>query len=212
MNFETLTTEQQRSAEDSLYAPKLRVIGILGAARSGKSTASGYLQQVFCAQPESFAAPLKAGLNAMGLPYDEQVAYKSKIHPTFGKTSREIMQTLGTEWGRNMVSPDFWVIAMRKRLEGRSGMVVFDDVRFQNELDLIEELGGITIKIRRKEVEPGPVDGVMKYLTLARVHPSEQLWITADTDYEIDNNGTEWDLKVEVCKIINKSFPNVFPL
>lgn len=61
-----------------------------------------------------------------------------------GVTPRQMMQTLGTEWGRACIHPDFWV--MIAETDARSWMgqvdVAFDDVRFPNEAEMIRRLGG----------------------------------------------------------------------
>lgn len=61
-----------------------------------------------------------------------------------GVTPRQLMQTLGTEWGRG-VHQDLWLKCweQRTRFARESGtMVVVDDIRFAEEAALIESLGG----------------------------------------------------------------------
>jgi hypothetical protein len=62
-----------------------------------------------------------------------------------GVSPRQMMQTLGTEWGRSCIHPDLWVMvaswaAIKQLKSGRN--VVFDDVRFPNEAEMIRRLGG----------------------------------------------------------------------
>lgn len=71
-----------------------------------------------------------------------------------GKTPRYAMQTLGTEWGRNLIHPDLWVFIWTRyrRSEMRAfprDRVVADDVRFPNEVDAIHELGGEVWRVHR---------------------------------------------------------------
>jgi hypothetical protein len=57
---------------------------------------------------------------------------------------------LGTEWGRDLIHPDIWVIAARAQIERYGDAdIVFDDVRFENEASMIRELGGLIIHVDR---------------------------------------------------------------
>ncbi len=57
------------------------------------------------------------------------------------------MQTLGTEWGRAL-SPTLWVNVWARSLDGLE-RVVADDVRFDNEVAAVRELGGTVIEVQR---------------------------------------------------------------
>lgn len=126
-----------------------KLIGLAGRAGAGKS----YLATILCQHGyirHSFAAPLKSGLVAMGMPR-ELLDDKVTPHPFFqGRTSRYAMQTLGTEWGRKLIGPDFWVNAWdRTRPEGVPTVV--DDVRFSNEVEKIRVEGGTVIWVSRPD-------------------------------------------------------------
>jgi len=62
-----------------------------------------------------------------------------------GVSPRQMMQTLGTEWGRSCIHPDLWVMVAegiaRKQLKSGQNVVI-DDVRFPNEAEMIRRLGG----------------------------------------------------------------------
>jgi CRP/FNR family transcriptional regulator len=60
------------------------------------------------------------------------------------------MQTLGTEWGRQCMDADIWVRAWAARAALLTSAVA-DDVRFQNEADMIRNLGGVIIRVMRSE-------------------------------------------------------------
>lgn len=69
-----------------------------------------------------------------------------------GVTSRRIQQTLGTEWGRDQIHPELWVLLARdawnrEHAKGRS--VVVDDMRFPNELAAVRAAGGTPVRITR---------------------------------------------------------------
>jgi hypothetical protein len=151
------------------------LIAFTGRAGSGKSTAAqalvdrdGYIR---C----SFAQPIKDMVKAMGISYAEMTDAKIKNmpNPDYGdKSPRYIMQTLGTEWGRNMIDPDIWINVWRRKLPPRAIYnIVVDDCRFENEVQIVKTLGGIVIKVNRisanttvthhSEVVPGYYDGVI---------------------------------------------------
>lgn len=159
------------------------IIGFCGLAGAGKSTAALHLVEAAGAQRVRFAGPLKDMMRALGLT-DREVDGDLKERPCDllgGKTPREAMQTIGTEWGRDMISPDLWVGAWSRRAapllaEGVS-LIVADDVRFLNEAAAIWALGGKVCMVRR----PGAGSAV------SSGHPSEALrfpW-----DFEIVNDG-----------------------
>ena len=164
------------------------LIGFCGKMHSGKSTASKYLMENHGFRQESLAKPLKEMLRILGLTY-EQVYGDEKDLPCAllnGKTPRHAMQTLGTEWGRNCIDENIWVRAAIKnfqvaRTKGFEN-VVFDDVRFQNEVDAIHKAGGVVIKIIRGE----------QTYNAATTHVSEH--DLRDVDFTFQNNGDVKDL------------------
>ena len=69
-----------------------------------------------------------------------------------GKSPREVMQKLGTEFGREMVHSDLWVTIARRRLDKAreaGASVVLDDCRFDNEAETWRQVGGTVIEITR---------------------------------------------------------------
>jgi hypothetical protein len=131
-----------------------RLIGLIGRKGSGKDTAAEVLEG-FGFQNVKFAGALKTMLRAL-LAYqgaDEETIRRMidgdlKEVPTTllgGKTPRFAMQTLGTEWGRDLIGPDFWLnTAMTKAAQGDT---VITDVRFPNEVNAVMDAGGSVIRI-----------------------------------------------------------------
>jgi hypothetical protein len=76
-----------------------------------------------------------------------------------GQTPRYLMQTLGTEWGRNLIGQSIWTSLTQKEITElpENTNVLIDDARFDNEilaLKELEELGKIktiVVEIRRGE-------------------------------------------------------------
>lgn len=141
------------------------LIGLHGKARSGKDTAAIYLAQRFGFEVYSFANPIKTGLKAMFGLTDAQLEDedKDKLINEIGKTPRELMQTLGTEWGRQTINHDIWLWGLEKqfahfRVYAAKNKLQFlpliKDVRFENEADWVRGQGGLIIHIQRNNARP----------------------------------------------------------
>lgn len=135
------------------------VVAISGAAGAGKDTAANALRDRRGFSKAQFAGPLKAGLCAM-FDWDpkliENREWKEAVFQDIGKSPRQMMQTLGTEWGRELVNPDLWLLLAKRQIESarRSGApgIVFSDCRFPNEARLVREEGGQVILVQRPDV------------------------------------------------------------
>jgi hypothetical protein len=159
------------------------------APQSGKSEVAKALESQGY-QTFKFASALKDMLRSMfrSVGYGEtQIEafldghMKEKPIPEFGgKTPRFLMQTLGTDWGRNLIAGDLWIDILHIRvisaLAAGHGVVV-DDMRFPNEFGLLKyTMDAKTVWVKR----PGVV--------ARTTHPSEGLLDTFTFDREIINN------------------------
>ena len=170
------------------------LIGITGKLNSGKDTVAQMIKEVSGVEYETkrYADPLKdmvctlLGVNRETL---EDRTFKETVVPWLGKTPRYLMQTMGTEWGRNLVNDEIWLSAMFKDYSAETNWVV-PDVRFVNEADSIRKRGGIIIEVRRDENETSS-------------HASETEMTKINPDFVIDNNGSLKDLRKEVSAIWN---------
>lgn len=133
-----------------------QVVALTGAAGSGKSTAADYLVKHYGYQRVKFADPLKQMLRCMGLGdlHIEGHLKESPVEWLDGRTPRYLMQTLGTEWGRHMVSRDIWITIWRNTVDGWINAepgckIVVDDCRFANEAEAVRNLGGRIIALHR---------------------------------------------------------------
>jgi hypothetical protein len=141
-------------------AIKSPIIGIAGPARAGKDTLARALIAAFertgvVIEQRSFAAPIRefiCQIIGTGLKGLEEV--KEDPHPLLnGKSPRYAMQTLGTEWGRQLIGENFWCdLALARAISARNDEgigTVFSDVRFENEAAAVRQSGGVIIHIRR---------------------------------------------------------------
>lgn len=193
----------------------MRLIGLSGAARSGKDTVGKYLVEKHNFKRYAFADPLKRAAHEMfGIPLEDFHSDDKKevVNEFWGFSPRQIAQLLGTEGGRELFREDLWTkraelawlqhqeyitdIAPETfgNIEGLSGMVV-TDVRFPNEAEWIKDAGGIVIDIWR----PG-ADGNVG----VAAHASEAGYPEELKDIVIVNDGTLDQLYEMVDRIFDK--------
>lgn len=146
----------------------MKIIGLTGPIGAGKSTVAKAIMR----HPNvighgvlfSFADPMKAMFNALAdlaEPHNPDPASYARedkdAKPEWlqGRTVRHALQTLGTEWGRDQISPLFWTkLGMMRAQRSDAKVVVFDDVRFWTEADMIaHHLGGHIFDISRDGAE-----------------------------------------------------------
>lgn len=178
-------------------APK-RLIGIMGLARVGKDTATAHLCDTYGMESYAFADPIKSMLTGV---FGDLFRDGDREAPIdwLGKSPRQLMQTLGTEWGREIVHPDLWVLVadqMWKKYQeiGWGAGVVLSDVRFRNEAEWILAQGGLLISLSR--------DGVAAVAT----HVSEQNIPFDLANVSLENNGTVEELAAAVTATVDARY------
>lgn len=178
-----------------------RLLGIAGRAGSGKTSVAGMIPGATTLQ---LADPLYAMLATMlGLPEPilRQREFKESEIPWLGKSVRCLLQTLGTEWGRQHVCPDVWIRHLERRVEllAEQGVTVIAvaDVRFDNEVDYLRSMGAEIWHVRR----PGEA--------VAGEHSSEAGVTVRPTDVVIENAGSLEDLRLAVLKAFGHPSPAV---
>lgn len=167
----------------------LPVIGFMGKMRAGKDTAADSLAREHMFHRMSFADSLKAML-AAGFPgIDFNGGDREAAIEWLGKSPRQLMQTLGTEWGRELAHQNLWVLLLNERWkaakqENALGLVI-SDVRFPNEAEWVLQQGGLLIEI----VRPGrhPISG----------HASETSNLDHLPKVRITNDGTVPQLRAK---------------
>lgn len=168
--------------------------------RSGKSTVASMLTERFFGLTQSFAGPFYGFVIEVVAPFfprgeDEVREWlrderKDKaLVPGLGVTLRSMLQTIGTNWGRKCVHSELWTkLAEQKALKAlQSYSVIFDDMRFPNEFEMVKRNGGKCIRIHR------PGEGSRGDTSIG-----EGLLDNHEFDFNVYNNGTLQDLKQNV--------------
>jgi hypothetical protein len=173
------------------------LIGVTGLRRSGKDTIGACLANEGY-NIVKFAGALKEMLRTylsyVGV-YEVMIEdliegqYKEVPLKQFcDKTTRYAMQTLGTEWGRDLIGNDIWVRAAMARA-AQFDRVVISDVRFPNEVEAIRKAGGRIIHVMRPGID-------------VQAHASELLVASLYYDFLVLNDGTIDELNQKVLQLI----------
>lgn len=176
---------------------KSMLIGLMGAAGSGKDTVRSILEREFGFCGLAFADPVRAMACALlesvgALGYAQQRELKELPVPGLGFSYRELAQTLGTEWGRETIRKSLWIDIAMARIDALhkavpGAHVVVSDVRFEDEVEALRARGAAIWLVRRPSVAQ------------VRSHVSESLANATElADVVIDNDGTLQDLQDKV--------------
>jgi len=152
----------------------MNIIGITGRARSGKDTLASFLVDHHGYVRVGLADPLRNFVGEItGLSQDELMDGSTKEAPLpwlGGISPRRMMQTLGTEWGRDLVDDQLWLKVAERAIDKarRTGApgVVIPDIRFDNEAQMVKALGGAVVRLERPDT--GAVEA---HSSEAGVHP-----------------------------------------
>jgi hypothetical protein len=163
------------------------LVGLCGAAGSGKSTAAWFLQSSYSFSSFAFADALRdmlcAHLTELGLDHAWITEPRLKAQPILGlpggASGRQLMQSLG-DWGRAM-HPDYWVQCLQLACGVGTTPVhdrlLISDVRYPNEADWVLRQGGVLIRLVRECAAP------------VRSHSSEQHIADLPAHIVLVNNG-----------------------
>lgn len=175
----------------------LKLVGITGRKYHGKDTVARELV-LNGFSIVRFAGPLKDMMRAFYRAHyinedviERKIEGDLKEHPCpllRGKTPRYAMQTLGDEWGRQLISADLWTESLAYRIEDHDKVVV-PDVRYTNEADAIARLNGELWRVDASERVPNKEGSN---------HGSETEIETLAVHKEISNNGTPFELSAAV--------------
>ncbi len=176
-----------------------RLIAFNGAKTVGKTT----IAKAVAALSDdvvilSFATPLRAMLEAMGIDRHNLDVGKEEPVKGLNQSARQMLCSLGTEWGRQMVSQEIWLWAMqrqidqivKKSLNPGDLIIIIDDCRFANEAEWVASQDGVVVKLYR--------DGI----DYSQDHSSEVPLPDELIDYVFDAGGVQNCLKNIVQNIL----------
>ncbi len=170
------------------------LIGLTGHKRAGKNTVADWLTQYHGYHQIAFAEPIKQMIAGM---LNETVETLERLKDEnvdwLDQTRRYLLQTLGTNYGRDCIHPNIWIkIALRKTV-GYS-RCVFTDVRFKNEAFMLRQ-HHFTPDTQIWRIERPGCDGKNSNGTW---HASECEVPLIDVNCTLKNNGTIIDLESQL--------------
>lgn len=160
------------------------IIGVTGFAGAGKDTVGGILQANYGFKRLALADPIKDMLSVIGVDCHTRKT-KDEYNPRFYTSPRRLMQTLGTEWAREMIHPDFWISILKDKMkEAVARDYVITDIRMPNEAAWIRSVGQLWF--------------VKRDSATAATHATEHGLASQRGDVILDNNGSFEDLTARV--------------
>jgi hypothetical protein len=186
------------------------ILGLVGAIGAGKSALGNRLVEHDGYQRVHMGQPIKDMLASLGLSQEElhgtPAIRNAPSERLSGRSPRYAMQTLGTDWGRRMISPKIWADALDRRLEQLTAegaeKIVIDDLRFPEDFAVIVRRNGIIARVVRPGISPRlrGVDhlthrwpGSRQFLTslgFRPLHETEYHWHGAPASFDILNDCT----------------------
>ena len=160
------------------------IIGICGRIGAGKDTIALHLIEKYGYQKMSWASSLKdmcASLFSWDRTMlegqtDEARQTREQVDEWWAQelgmpnfSPRLALQQLGTDVMRNHFSNDIWVASLKKKMIGKDNIVI-SDVRFNNEIAAIRDLGGQIWEIERGQT-PRWVEDLSKLKSIKTNHP-----------------------------------------
>ena len=193
------------------------IIGICGLIGSGKGTVADILVENHNFEKLSFADKLKDGVSAV-FGWDRQMLegdnndsrqWREEKDKFWSKetgktiTPRLILQLFGTDCMRNGYFDGIWVsLVKQKIIDNPDTNWVIPDVRFPNEVKMIQNAQGEVWQVRRGELPGWFIDKRDNNIDPLTVHASEWAWIDKDESFEqiIQNDGSLEELlkKIEI--------------
>ena len=195
------------------------IIGICGLIGSGKGTVADILVENHNFEKLSFADKLKDGVASVFAwdrdmlegDTDRSRIWREKEDEFWTNevgmpvTPRLVLQLFGTDCMRNGFFDGIWVsLVKQKILENPDKNWVIPDVRFPNEVKMIQSVQGQVWQVRRGELPSWFLEKRDKSIEPKDVHASEWAWIDKDESFEqiIQNDGSLEDLLKKLEKML----------
>jgi len=187
------------------------IIGICGLIGSGKGTVADILvDQGF--KKVSFADKLKDGVSTifgwdramLEGDTDESRTWREQPDDFWSAetkmevTPRLVLQLFGTDCMRNGLDDGVWVSLLKKTILENPGNYVVPDVRFENEIAMLRDIGGEVWEVQRGSTPEWLIQYEITGVEPIEIHPSEWRWIKSRKDVIIENNSTLAELNRQV--------------
>lgn len=172
------------------------MIVVSGLAHCGKDTIADHLVSHHGYTKMALAEPLKEACREIFGFSDAQLYgdLKEVIDPYWGKTPRQCFQFIGTELFRDKFDKDIWIKSLVRKIRDSLDRqkIVISDIRFENELQRLKDLGTV---ISLRVIRDIPPDQDF------RSHASEQIQ-DIPYDHLILNNGTLEELYTKIDSLM----------
>jgi hypothetical protein len=176
---------------------QVKVIGFSGYARSGKDTAASFLEGwkriAFADSLRDLAMQLNPYFKEAEKTYADLLREEGYENAKKRPYVRGYLIRLG-EGVRTHIARDAWIRAaflkIEKEIEAGGKRIVFTDVRYPNEAELIQKNGGRVVMIIRPGIEPA---GPEEARSISEVRP----------DYVVTNDSTLEDLREKIMRIVD---------
>ena len=174
-------------------------IALIGKMRSGKDTVGKWLIEDYGFKKFAFGTAIGRVIHEY-FPEAFADGKPRKHYQLIGQTFRQL-------------NPDVWINQMlrdidieKRRAYPNTFNIVITDVRQENEVKALRELGYTIVKVEADD--DIRIDRIIKSGDVFNIHDlqheTEVFSDLVDADYTIVNNGTKEELKQEVLNIINK--------
>lgn len=183
-----------------------QIIGLIGRKYNGKDTVGDILHNNYNYERIAIATPLKEACKSIfGFTNEQLYGNEKEIIDTYWNVSpRQVLQFVGTELFRHQMNKliphlndDIWLYSIKKQIKDVIDdkcirKIVITDVRFENEVEMIKQMGGIIIHIIRPSVN-----------NLIDNHSSENNIDNLSSDYTLYNDYSIDDLQTNVLNLLN---------
>lgn len=193
----------------------ITLIGITGFKGSGKDTVGDYLCEKYGFTKLSFASALKLACKEIFSFTDDQLygeEDKEKIDEYWKHSPREILQKVGTELFREKlpeicdhIKNDVWIRSVDRKMSmlhktnpSKYNKFVITDVRFDNEVNFIKNMGGKVFRVNRFDFDATDEN-------LSKLHASERSIPRIDVHKDIENKSTLNDLYKNVDVLLHNN-------
>lgn len=120
------------------------------------------------------------------------------LHRKSFNSIREFLQWFGTDFCRNNIDQNIWILIAKKNLDP-SSLFIFPDVRFENEAKVIHSLSGFNMLITGRDKDLGD----------ASSHVSEKVLSISNFDFVIKNDKCLSSLQDDLLLFHKFRFPEI---